>query len=491
MGYGIALILTALWTTSAWGNIIIMRVDGASGFNAGNAGPQGTIVNTNNPSAVSTTPTIFAGAAGFTGTSTCDSTVGTQNGDGTCNTCAGKTSLVACNTKAVYPSLQLTITYRSTTLTGFGLPLLMDVNGVAVPMVTYQSVNGPNQDGSITVLWQNMCTAAGSDSSCSIVPSTSSALTLGFDTQRNNTFADQVQIQIGIATPTTGTDDTIDYCGPPLNTTVNSSGVCAFRAFPGDNKVYLIDLLPGSTFPVAGGGTSTNVQMNALMLFYSTDGFQFVHAGTPNPKSFEIRLNSNVANSNVFDVVPNKASGLDNGVDYFFRLATVDQASNVAFFTSDTAINEACASVDPTAATSLFPPLSDAALQGCPFVARPDKVNGLLTKDFNCFIASAAYGSVLDSRLKVFRAFRGLILLRSSWGRAFNQMYYKYGPYGARFLNENPWIKPVVRVTLWPALLFAKLSLDVGMVTASILMILLTLFVVMGVWKLRPRILRV
>jgi hypothetical protein len=68
-----------------------------------------------------------------------------------------------------------------------------------------------------------------------------------------------------------------------------------------------------------------------------------------------------------------------------------------------------------------------------------------------CFIATAAYGYYDAPQVQALRDLRDRYLETNSAGRAFVKWYYEYGPIGAAALNEHPWLKPVVRTALMPA----------------------------------------
>lgn len=68
-----------------------------------------------------------------------------------------------------------------------------------------------------------------------------------------------------------------------------------------------------------------------------------------------------------------------------------------------------------------------------------------------CFIATAAYGHYDAPHVQALRDFRDRYLETNSAGRVFVRWYYEYGPIGAAALNEHPWLKPVVRTMLLPA----------------------------------------
>ncbi len=70
-----------------------------------------------------------------------------------------------------------------------------------------------------------------------------------------------------------------------------------------------------------------------------------------------------------------------------------------------------------------------------------------------CFIATAAYGSKLDTRLNQLRTFRDRSLITAPVGRAFTQTYYANSPAAAKALRTSKtaralvrkWLKPVVK----------------------------------------------
>ena len=71
-------------------------------------------------------------------------------------------------------------------------------------------------------------------------------------------------------------------------------------------------------------------------------------------------------------------------------------------------------------------------------------------KGGGCFIATAAYGFYSAPQVQLLRDFRDRYLMTNAPGRAFVAWYYRYGPRGAHFINAHPWLKPPVRVALFP-----------------------------------------
>lgn len=67
-----------------------------------------------------------------------------------------------------------------------------------------------------------------------------------------------------------------------------------------------------------------------------------------------------------------------------------------------------------------------------------------------CFIATAAFDSPEALEVLQLCQFRDQILVNTNGGRKFIQLYYKYSPRIAFFLDNNAWLKPSVRKALRP-----------------------------------------
>ncbi len=73
-----------------------------------------------------------------------------------------------------------------------------------------------------------------------------------------------------------------------------------------------------------------------------------------------------------------------------------------------------------------------------------------------CFIATAAYGSVLDPHVQVLRDFRDRHLVTNQVGRAFVASYYKYSPPIAGFIRNRPVARGITRIALAPVILVVE-----------------------------------
>ena len=71
--------------------------------------------------------------------------------------------------------------------------------------------------------------------------------------------------------------------------------------------------------------------------------------------------------------------------------------------------------------------------------------------DEHCFIATAAYGDPSHPHVRILREFRDRYLMRSPLGRSLVDLYYRYSPPVARFVEKHPALKAVSRAALYPA----------------------------------------
>ena len=147
-------------------------------------------------------------------------------------------------------------------------------------------------------------------------------------------------------------------------------------------------------------------------------------------------------------------TGLSNGTDYYVVVVPYAQETyylavktyygsdpNTTTLISEYSAEESTPVGDPvygTASNEIFDYPEDIV----PYPNLPNE---------GCFIATAAYGYYSAPQVQTLRDFRDQYLLANAPGRAFVKWYYTYGPVGARFINEHPWLKPVVRVGLLPA----------------------------------------
>jgi len=67
-----------------------------------------------------------------------------------------------------------------------------------------------------------------------------------------------------------------------------------------------------------------------------------------------------------------------------------------------------------------------------------------------CFIATAAFGSVMAPEVALLREFRDTCLLTNGPGRAFVDFYYRVSPPIAEFIRRDEDLRRIARTVLWP-----------------------------------------
>jgi hypothetical protein len=104
-----------------------------------------------------------------------------------------------------------------------------------------------------------------------------------------------------------------------------------------------------------------------------------------------------------------------------------------------------------------------------------------------CFIATAAYGSYMDSHVDTLRQFRDSYLINNPAGRGMVSAYYRLSPPVARFIDSHPGSKPVVRGMLWPAVALSRVAVSTTLVQGMAAFGGLALVSAALVWWLKRR----
>jgi lysophospholipase L1-like esterase len=102
-----------------------------------------------------------------------------------------------------------------------------------------------------------------------------------------------------------------------------------------------------------------------------------------------------------------------------------------------------------------------------------------------CFIATAAYGSLLEPHVALLREFRDSFLLTNSGGQKFVSLYYSYSPAFARVINDSEILKGLVRVVLLPLIGIAYLLVNGLWYLLPVAMIMLWLIGIGGLKRIR------
>jgi hypothetical protein len=67
-----------------------------------------------------------------------------------------------------------------------------------------------------------------------------------------------------------------------------------------------------------------------------------------------------------------------------------------------------------------------------------------------CFVATAVFGSPLETEVEILRALRDRYLMKQPLGRVFVRLYYRYGPYAAGYIADRETLRQLVRTGLYP-----------------------------------------
>ncbi len=393
----------------------------------------------------------------------------------TCDNCSD--NFASCNSRRVHNDLNLTIQFRpSSTATDVIGGQVFVTNNIDPTQAEFRSLDIIQQSPagliipgnvvtvSVTVNWGDICekffggsAPTGDTGGCEDAEPGQQTIRLGIDENNDNQFDEQgvTEVQISLATLDIGAT-TLCVQGDPVN------AACNFVAYPGDKKVFIEDVRTDCSFPRVGDSTIESVRV-----FYEelTDGTTDVPNASSSVKDLAVANSSGTCStSKVISFANNIVDGLQNGETYRFSIGLLDQANNLGGIIdmtstpTDLADTSGCYVADPD-----FP-------ANC-HVASPDEVLGLIEKEFDCFITTAAYGSPFRPKVEDFRAFRNRYL-HSHWlGRQIIKFYYNTSPPVAEWIRNHPDSKPVVRGILYPLWLFAKACLLYPFLTLSTLLL--------------------
>lgn len=469
------------FSISAKANLVFYAPAGVSNYSGfdKNTTSSTSASSTASPTTTSTnTYIIYGGMAGDISTCT------TQDGVSTCDTCAsnpgtslsGDAKLLACNPKQIYPNLKVAFTFYSNKIAG--TPIITDNSTGTSVATTTGSTSGVIAANTVTTLyitWDNLCNLIGnSNTSVGTLTNCSSSnggftatFRLGISASGSSlsTTSDEyvvvtvnVQETFGQVSTTSGSAN-YESLGPSSCTNTADDPLCYFEIESGDGQVKIKNLDGPSSFP-----TFQTTSFSGIRVYYDTTSFDNIGPASSNQ---EISITGTTSSLNLSsDQVPN----LTNDQKYYFKIAMIDQAHNVGYYTPAAADTPTCRNsygiINQTVRGS-----SVANTQTC-HIGKPSEVMGLLSQSQNCFIATAAYGSSLDQHVQMFRNFRDLFLVTTNWGRVFVKSYYHYSPPIAHYIAQHPTIKSIVRGLLWPVWSFAYLSVQYGPSNASLLIVI-------------------
>jgi hypothetical protein len=406
------------------------------------------------------TPIIYGGVGGD------EANCNEEDEEGRCNTCNDLTTFEVCNEKRIYDNLVLEIYLRSDRDNSAGEAFVEDNEGNRLTLVDSTGRLSSGATHRVGLQWSEICNEIGGTGTCEGI---ADSVQLRLLIEDNGDTQDSEEITVIVADPDPSDSngkDTIDLC-EDIDGSEAEGGICDWVAYPGDGKIFLDQVSSGdSAFP-----NEDDIPIKFVRVFISddeTDAFDAIASpgstGNLDPEDLEVFIKDD--NDPEIDQVIN---GLSNGTRYYLKVGVVDEAGNLSRVTSVKAIEDTCGRASS--------PASDGS---CTFSATPLKVFGLLSEDFNCFIASVSYGSPLDKRIDIFRKFRSDILWKRPWGKKLTRLYYQHGPMAAVFIHQRPYLKPIVKAALWPALGFSWIANQYGLGVATVVFVALLVFTIFG-----------
>jgi len=447
-------------------------------------------------------PVINAGMTDAIASITC-------TGNTLCDSCGSTTAALStytggfgplCSLKEVNTNLNLTITGNFTpttvpTTTYFVMQIssssattIVSTGDYTAPTATLAT--GSNVNLSYVIPWAHICNYAGATTACTA--SFTATITFGWSNSSTAFSGGETgTLQINYRyVKTSGTAGVAPYTSPwatfgPGPTTNDYQGFYSFLAFPGDQKVYILNptTITTNSYDVSnlsGSGTSpgtdaSGLKYSGIRVFYklatSSTAAAFTASGGGQSGTDDTQdLTLDTTNGSI---TPKSVTGLKNlngtTQEYQFVIASIDQAGILTYWTNPngTSPNAMNFAITPTGTTQ---------------AAQPQPVYGLLDGQ-GCFIATAAYGSILQPEVATLRAFRSKILLQSEWGQSFVRWYYHNSPTYAQKLSQHEAWRFVVRGMLWPLVWFADLALWLGLWPAIAIVVgLLVLLVLTLSW---------
>jgi hypothetical protein len=386
----------------------------------------------------------------------------TGGGSTVCDSCAaaaglsGDVGLIPCNKTRISDTVQLQITYYSDSITTSESPVLEDANNAIIPITSPGPV-GARTPVTITASWKDLCFHF--NPSLGTCGSGNATFRLGFSA--SGTFQagdDQTNISVTVATGDINAMSIQTDCS-----TSPTEGICHFELNSGDSSATIKSLGPSTAFPNSSNGANYS-ELHFLYATSATAPADPTLPATINAASpfipIPLGANGSTAQSD-------RLEGLTNDLFYWFKVASVDLAGNIGYYTGT-------ANDSGTTACSQFYSTLAPMTTSC-HVVLPGVIDGVLTNSVNCFIATAAYGSPMSERVNTFRNFRDRFLIKNHWTRKLVSLYYHYSPEYAHWLAKSDSARAIARVFLWPAWAFAWVALQAGLSQAFLLLITLML----------------
>jgi hypothetical protein len=408
------------------------------------------------------------------GTNTSVRILGGLGGDANAGNCAQKTNISTCNScednyqicneTRVHNNLELTITFASTTL-AIGTPKITiqqsgTTDSLVSPVVSLPPTTAANQLVTIAVRWIDLISSAkaalGGVSDCGTSGSACAVtLRVGLDSGSDGLMIgsdDSTTVSLIIYEPPSSFRTLVR--SDKINCT---AGLCNYSLFPGDGKATIENVHtqdPPNGRPIAS------------LLFLCSEGTDFTVIPSYGPGLKRVPV---IGGQPTKDEI----SGFTNLVQYSCRSAIEDDTGNIGFYANDdgsTTQDTEC----------------ENGGTNCHQV-RPDEVIGLFKEKQNCFIATAAYGSLWAPEVSTLRRFRSDYLYKFAWGRAFSNWYYRVAPPYAQWIAKTPSRRLGARILLTPIFSAAYLAENWPITTMIFLIGFVCAFFFRRFYSLRTR----
>ena len=392
-----------------------------------------------------------------------------------CSNC--NTALGPCNEKRIYPELRMRIIFSiDSEMDSMALSLMQSDDNKNITIDNQSETLTNNTDLFVDVTWSDLCSILSNDNTCNTA--FHKTIILGIQEEEESETEDSSTDTEGSSSSTL---DTLEakaslsiYLvpgkdGQELHSNCASEeasdyeGFCHFSVFPGDKKVFIENLKYPTTFPETH---QADVSFKFLRVYYQKDtmtqrdspiaaGFSALQAPLEETLFQDLLISQSNKNP-----VKNTVNGLENDSWYYFRIASVDEAGNILYFSPSNYLNTNA------------------------HTARPLEVVGFLEEN-SCFIATATYDSAMAKETVLFKKFRDLYLKKSSIGRFVIKNYYHYSPPLAKWIKKKEKRKKWVRVFLWPLLAWIKGYFHFGLWITLGLTILLSLIFLWFLFRIK------
>jgi len=260
--------------------------------------------------------------------------------------------------------------------------------------------------------------------------------------------------------------------GPPYDGTDAGNGTQPSPVEAGDaTSITLNDLQPSAPAPDAPQLLSTEPLNESVRLSWSA---------VDDASGYRVQWGVSSVDENAVDagaVTTYTVTGLANGTTYVFSVSALRQpVYHLSVTALDSTQNRNESDYSPESTLAIGTPaeggqsnqLAASPAVTVPYPNLPDK---------GCFVATAAFGADWAAEVLVLQDFRDRFLLTSSPGRAFVDLYYRYGPVAANVIEDRDALRWLVRVLLSPLVAIALILTNISVGVATTLGTLSTILV--------------